>query len=107
MRMIRNMNVYAIFSTDSKDANKSPVISVGGKEIKFNPLPWLLGVILDRQLTFTPHIDAVTDRSGSSFNMMNTVSHSTWGWPIDSLRSIYRAFVSSQLAGASWQPYGN
>ena len=97
----------AAFSTDSKDAKKRPIINVGGKEIKFNPTPRLLGVILDRQLTFTPHIDAVTDRLGSSFNMMNAVSHSTWGWPKDSLRPIYHAFIGSQLnyAGAGWQPY--
>ena len=78
----------AAFSTDSKDANKRPAIIVGGKQIKFNPTPRLLGVILDHQLSFTPHIDAFTDRLGSSFNIMNAVSHSTLGWPKDSLRRI-------------------
>ena len=80
---------------------------MGVKEIKFNPILRLLGIILDRQLTFTPHIDAVTDRLVSIFQMMNAVSHSTWGWLKDSLPLIYHAFVSSQLnyAEAGWQPY--
>ena len=95
------------FSRDTKDAKSRPTILVGGKAITFNPTPRLLGVILDRQLTFTPHMDELIRRVGPSFRMLRAVSHSEWGWPKKTLKSLYYAFVNSHLsyAGAGWQPY--
>ena len=80
---------------------------VGAKSIKFNPTPRLLGTILDQQLMFTPHMDELSRRVGPSFRMLRAASHSEWGWPKNTLTSLYHAFVSSHLsyAGAGWQPY--
>ena len=80
---------------------------VRANAIKFNPTSRLLGTILDRQLTFTPHMNEFIRRVGPSFRMLRAVSHSEWGWPKKTLKSLYHAFVSSHLsyAGARWQPY--
>ena len=95
------------FSRNSKDAKGRPAILVGAKAIKFNPTPRLLGTILDQQLMFTPHMDELSRRVGPSFRMLRAASHSEWGWPKNTLTSLYHAFVSSHLsyAGAGWQPY--
>ena len=101
------MSEVSTFSRDSKDAKCRPTILVGAKAITFNPTPRLLGVILDRQLTFTPHMDELSRRVGPSFQMLKAVSHSEWGWPKKTPKALYHAFVSSHLsyAGAGWQPY--
>ena len=67
------------FSRDSKDAKRRLTILVGAKAIKFNLTPRLLGTILDRQLTFTPHMDKLSRRVEPSFRMLRAVSHSKWG----------------------------
>ena len=52
-------------------------------------------------------MDELSRRVGPSFRMLRAVSHSEWGWPKKTLKSLYHAFVSSHLsyAGAGWQPY--
>ena len=94
-------------SRDTKDARHRPTIMIRAKAIKFNPTSRLLGTILDRQLTFTPHMNEIIRRVGPSFRMLRAVSHSEWGWLKKSLRSLYFAFVNSHLsyAGAVRQPY--
>ena len=75
--------------------------------IKFNPTPRLFGTILERQLTFTPHMDELSRRFRPSFRMLRAVFHSELGWLKKTLKSLYHAFVNSHLsyAGAGWQPY--
>ena len=48
------------FSTWTKEANWVPTITIEGSPIPFNATPRLLGVILDRQLSFGPHVAKVT-----------------------------------------------
>ena len=95
------------FLRDFKDSKLGPTILVGATAIKFNPTPRLLGNILDQQLTFTPHMDELSRHVGPSLIMMRAVSHSEWGWPKKTLKSLYHASVSINLsyAGAGWHVF--
>ena len=44
----------SFFSNYTHDAKWSPVLMINNAPIKYNPTPVLLGITLDRQLTFTP-----------------------------------------------------
>jgi len=85
----------------------SPTIIVDGNPIKHNPNPRLLGVILDRELTFTPHCEEISAKMKSQHRMLSSIAHSDWGWRKESLRPIYMAFCRSifDYAGIAWQPW--
>ena len=95
----------SFFSTCVAEANWKPTITVEGNVIKFEPTPRLLGVVLDRQLTFKTHVQDVTESAAKKLKMIAAVAHSEWGWPKDCLRMMYFTFMRSKLdfAGAAWQ----
>ena len=95
----------SFFSNWTKEANWHPVITINGKPIPFNPTPRLLGVTLDRQLTFTKHTTNVTKAASSSCRILAALSNSEWGWRKQYLTKIYFSHVKSKLdyAGPAWQ----
>ena len=95
------------FSSWSNDAKWSPTLEVDGIPIPHVQTPRLLGVLLDRQLTFKAHIDKIEKESSKQLNLMRAVSHAEWGWDRSSLRTLFFALVRSKLnyAAAAWQPW--
>ena len=63
----------AVFSSDTKNAKFRPCTRAGNFTIPFNPTPWLVGVILDRQLTFSPHVQTITKRLDSNFRKLSPI----------------------------------
>jgi hypothetical protein len=97
----------SFFSTWTKEASWQPTIRINGAPIKFEPHPRLLGVTLDRQLTFTEHVEQISRKAVSKTKMISAVSHSEWGWDKQHLTQLFYAYVRSQLdyAGPGWQPW--
>ena len=101
------------FTSSPKEAKWTPniVVPVKSKKkkrkvaIPFKPTPRLLGVILDRQLCFGPHIDSISEKLQNNYRMLAAVSHSKWGWKKDMLRSLYIGLINSSInyAGFAWQ----
>ena len=77
------------------------------KALKFQEHPSLLGLTLDRQLTFTKHVEEVTIKAVAKTKMISAVSHSELGCDKQHLTQLYHAYVRSQLnyAGPAWQPW--
>ena len=48
------------FSTWSNDSSWNPTIFIGNQKVRINTTPRLLGVILDRSLTFSAHLKKLT-----------------------------------------------
>jgi ribonuclease HI len=95
------------FTTWPKEAAWRPCVKIGGKEIPFKANPRLLGVLLDRQLTFGPQTESVTREATSKLRMLASLAHSEYGWNRNHLEVIYSTFVRSKLdyAAGSWQPW--
>ena len=95
------------FSTCVKEAKWEPVININNSQIPFAATPKLLGVYLDRQLTFNKHVEEVTAAATSKIKILAAVGNSTWGWRKDELKKLYLMFVKSKLdyAGPAWQPW--
>ena len=97
----------ATFSSGSCDAKWQPKLALDGKPVPFNPTPKLVGVKLDRTLSFGPHVDDITQKVGKRTNLLKAVGSREWGWKKKTLRKVYVATQRSAFdyAGAAWHPY--
>jgi hypothetical protein len=77
------------FTTSTKEATWTPSVKVNGTPIKFEPTPRLLGVHLDRTLSFRKHTELTTKKVGKKCRMLGAVSNSEWGWKKKDLIRIY------------------
>ena len=98
---------YFTLDRNPAESHFSPNIVIDGKPICHNPTPRLLGVILDRELTFTTHTDHVVSRMKDKHKMLRAIANSDWGWRKQTLRQIYLAFCRSlfDYAAIAWQPW--
>lgn len=60
------------------NASNSEVAYFDGEKIAFTKSPRLLGVHLDRQLTFGPHVDNVRKSAASACRILSALSHSIY-----------------------------
>ena len=97
----------SFFSSWTGDAKWEPTININGSAIRYNPHPVLLGVTLDRQLTFGTHTENVAEQAVGKNRMLAALSHSDWGWKRDTLKCIYLSSIRSILdyAAPAWQPW--
>ena len=97
----------SLFTTWTREAKCRAKIFIDGKMIPFNPEPRLLGVTLDRQLTFGAHTKKVCEAASSKMRMLAALSNTTWGWSKHDLLKVYNASIKSRFdyAGAAWQPW--
>ena len=95
------------FTTFSHEAKWRPSLKVGSEPLKFEPTLRLLGVHLDRQLTFTHHTELTTAKVASKCRMMGALSNSKWGWRKEDLTKVYSAHIKSVLdyGAPAWQPW--
>ena len=95
------------FSTWSNDSSWNPTIFIGNQKVRVNTTPRLLGVILDRSLTFNAHIKKLTTSLASSIRIIRATAHTSWGWCRTTLKMAFHALVRSKLdyAAPAWQPW--
>ncbi|XP_023242004.1 uncharacterized protein LOC111640238 [Centruroides sculpturatus] len=62
---------------------------MGGKSITIKKTLTYLGIILDYRLSWEPHIDHITKRTGLIFQAFTKVARGTWGLSFDALETIY------------------
>ena len=95
------------FSTWSNDSSWNPTIFIGNQKVGVNTTPCLLGVILDRSLTFNAHLKKLTTSLASSIRIIRATAHTSWGWRRSTLKMAFHALVRSKLdyAAPAWQPW--
>ena len=62
------------FSTWSNDSSWNPTVFIGNQKVHINTTPRLLGVILDRSLTFSAHLKKLTTLIASSIRIIEPLS---------------------------------
>ena len=97
----------AVFSLSHADTAWAPNVSIRGRTVRLNPHPRLLGVILDRTLTFGAHVAHILAKVAKKSNILRAVAHSSWGWRKSDLRRVFSSHIRSVMnyAGAAWQPW--
>ena len=68
------------FSTWSNDSSWNPTIFIGYQKVCINTTPRLLGVILDKSLTFNAHLKKLTTSLASSTRIIRATAHTSSGW---------------------------
>ena len=83
-----------------------PQVSLLGSPIPVHPTTKILGVTLDRGLTFRQHISEVTARARSRLGVMKALSSTTFGQSQESLTALYKQYVRPVLSYCSpaWAP---
>ena len=96
-----------LFTNDSGEASAKPKIFINGSQIPFEKYPKLLGVTLDRALSFNKHVEITAEQANNKIKMIAALSFTDWGWKKDDLMKIYNTFVKSKIfyAGAAWMSY--
>ena len=95
------------FSTWSNNSTLHPALFIGTQKIRVNTTPRLLGVILDRSLTFKAHLKKLTTSLSSSLRITRATAHTSWGWRRSTLKMAFHALIRSKLdyAAPAWQPW--
>ena len=95
------------FTTFTHEKKWKPNIMINGKSISFKPNPRLLGVILDRSLSFGPQVESVSKDATSKLRILAALAHTNWGCMKDDLLKVYISLVRSKMdyASSAWQPW--
>ena len=56
-----------------------PTILIDGKAIEYKEIVRLLGILLDRQLSFRPQIQKIEKKTDSKVKMLRALSNTDWG----------------------------
>ena len=95
--LLSEKSVVTFFSSSSGDARWKPDITLGGNTLKFDPCPKLLGLVINRTLSFQQHVDKVVDKVRKRCNLLACLRTSNWGWKKKPLGRVFLA-----TSGASW-----
>ena len=74
-----------------------PDLQLYGESIPVVAETKFLGLILDKKLTFIPHIKYLKDRCMKAMNLLRVVAHKDWGADCATLLKLYRSHVRSKL----------
>ena len=72
-------------------------LTVGGCQIKVEKTVRFLGVVFDRAVTWTPHIDQVVARCNKRLNLLKVMAGTRWGASKDVLLTVYKALIRSMI----------
>ena len=95
----------AFFTTYTKEHSWIPEIKIDGKQIGYTETPRLLGVTLDKSLTFDLHSTNVSKSAATACSMLSALANSSFGWRKQNLVTVYHGMVKSKMdyAGPAWQ----
>ena len=95
------------FSTWSNDNTWITNVFIGTQKIRVNITPRLLGVILDRSLTFNAHLKELTASLTYSIPIIRATAYTSLGWCRSTIKMAFHALIHSKLdyAAPAWQPW--
>ena len=105
MTISKDKTEVTFFSTDPHEARYHPKIFLGTDEVKFNPTPTLLGVVLDRLLTFRTHVNNIKGKLDKRLRILSALKGTSWGAAKDA-KIVYRSYVRpvAEYCCGAWLP---
>ena len=98
MKLAPEKCTYTVFSLDSRETNAEVCLKVNGLEMTKANEPTLLGVTLDRTLSFNTHIRKLCADLNRRIAAVGAVSGRTWGQRENTLRTLFKAIVQSKAS---------
>lgn len=87
--------VSCVFHLNNREANRRLNIRFNGKRIKQDKNPKYLGVLLDRSLTYRPHLVSTKKKLKSRINIVQKLAGSSWGCSAKTLRITTHSLIMS------------
>ena len=97
----RAETLAALKAAENPLMNHGPGITVQGHFVKATFAAKFLGVLLDRHLTFEPHLHYAETAASKRLQAISAVAGGTWGLQVEDLRRIYTACIASIVLYAS------
>ena len=72
-------------------------IFINKTKVKFVEQVKFLGMTLDKQLTWRPHINKLIEKTKKTLNLMRSLSGQSWGATKTTQMMIYRALIRSRI----------
>ena len=88
---------FAVHFCQLRSLQLDPCLKLGGEVIKVVEEAKILDILVDRKLTFIPHIKSLKARCLKALGVVKVVASTGWGATCDFLLQLYRAFVRSKL----------
>ena len=90
----------------TREYREEPRVTLFGSPLPVVPTTKILGVTLDRGMTFGPHVKEINARARSRLNVMKALSSTAFGHSKESQVALYRRFIRPVMsyACASWAP---
>ena len=97
----------AYFSARSTDANWKPPLHIDNVAMPFNPTPKILGVRMDKTLSFGAQVEDVTQKVKKRTSLLRAAASRDWGWHKKTLRRVFHSTQCSVMdyAAPGWQPF--
>ena len=80
-----------------RTVNADPVLLLNGTPIAVVEQVKFLGLILDKHLSFIPHLRYLKQKCFKALNLLRVVSSTKWGTDEKTLLHLYRALIRSKL----------
>ena len=77
--------------------HKDPIIKLEDTEIPTVEQHKFLGIILDKKLSFIPHIKKLRIKCNKAIQLLRVVAHTEWGADKKTLLKLYRTLVRAKL----------
>ena len=87
----------ALHIRPSRSRDASPNLMLQERQVQYATSARFLGMLIDNQLTWKPHIMALRDSCMKKLNILKCIAGRTWGADRLTLLRIYRALVRSRI----------
>ena len=94
---ISKTKTTAVIFSRKNDQKNLIQMKIGDEDIRFESTVKFLGVIFDKRLTWTNHINYVIDRCNKRLNLQRALSGTDWGANKKTLLLLYRTLIRSVI----------
>ena len=85
--------VYTIFNNRNYNMNNQIQLTYNNKQLKGDPNPKFLGVILDPGLRMHKHSDYLVTRTQKRLNLLRNIKGKNWGASSKTIMNTYKALI--------------
>jgi len=96
-KLSASKTVAIVFTRNQHFRPDDVQLTIGGCRIKVENTVRFLGVIFDKAVTWTPHIDQVVARCNKRLNLLKVMAGTRWGASKDVLLLVYKALIRSLI----------
>jgi len=93
LKLSSTKTICTLFTRINGQGNRKLQVELSGRRIKVDNKPKLLGLKLDKNLTFYDHIKEINDRLHRRINMIRSIRGKTWGASSKLLLTTYKTLI--------------